>query len=259
MEVVWLALALLVLWEVAARAVPTLFFPPFSTIALTFSATWLSSDPLTLFTSEVARDHAIPSMLRFFAGYGAAALMGITFGVVLGHWRTAGAFFNPLIRFGMSIPATALLPIAILLFGITSAMNIALIAVACLWPILINTLDGVRSIDTTWLQTARSLRLNRVRYFSAVVLPAASPSILAGMRISVGIGLILIVGSEFYAATEGIGYFLVISQRLFRLPELWATVLLLALIGIALNVIFTLIEHRLLRWHYGARASAEFA
>jgi ABC-type nitrate/sulfonate/bicarbonate transport system permease component len=255
----WLALGLLVVWEVLARAAHSLFVPPVSQIFVTMGGEWFAPDPRTLFTSDLFRDNVFPSLARFAAGYVAAAVVGIVAGAVMGVWWPAGAFFRPLVRFGMSVPAIALLTIAIAIFGITSAMNVFLIALGSVWPILINTYDGVRSIDRTVLLTARSLRLRRRRFFWTVWLPGASPSIFAGLRISLGIALVLMVASELYAATDGIGYQLVMHQRTFKMSQVWADTFLVAAIGIIANALFSLVEQRVLRWRIASRGSAELA
>ncbi|MCC5578791.1 ABC transporter permease subunit [Microtetraspora sp. AC03309] len=252
----WLLAALLVLWEVLARQAGSLFIPPFSTIVTAFADTWLSDRPVALFLSDQFRADVLPSLARLGAGYGMATVIGVCGGIVLGVWRQAGAFFNPLIRLGMAVPVTMLLPVAIVIFGITSGMNIFLIALGCLWPILVNTYDGIRGLDTTMTTAARSLRLSPRRHFLSVLLPGASPSIVAGMRISVGIGLVLMVISELFAATAGLGFFIVNQQKLFRFPELWSAILLVALLGILLNGIFELAERSVLRWHRAAKAGA---
>ncbi|MER7166076.1 ABC transporter permease [Micromonospora sp. NPDC000207] len=249
----WLLALVLLVWEVVGRWVGSLFVPPVSQIFVAFVDTWLATTPSTLFLSEQFLTDVLPSLARLGLGYGAAAAIGICAGILIGVWRPAGAFFNPLIRLGMSVPVTALLPIAIVIFGITSGMNVFLIALGCLWPILINTYDGVRGIDRTMVTAAKSLRLTRRRYFLQVLLPGASPAIFAGLRISIGIALVLMVISELYAATAGLGFYIVNQQRLFRFPELWSAIVLLALLGIAFNALFALVERVLLGWHRSAK------
>lgn len=253
----WLLAAVLVVWEVVARSSPSLFVPPVSTIARAFVDTWFSGSASTLWTSDTFRDNVGPSLGRLAAGFGLAVLVGVVGGVALGVWRPAGAFFNPLIRLGMSVPVTALLPVALVVFGITDAMNVFLIALGCVWPILINTYDGVRGIDSTMSLTSRSMRLSRRRYFTSVLLPGASPSSFAGIRVSLGISLVLMVVSELYAATNGLGYYLVNTQRLFQFPELWAAIFLIAAFGIVANSALALVERTALRWHRGVASAGD--
>ena len=131
-----------------------------------------------------------------------------------------------------------------------------LIAFVCVWPVLLNTIDGVTGIDPTLRETARVYGVSGRDRLLRIVLPAASPQIFAGMRTSLSLALILMVISEMVASTNGIGFFVLQSQRSFAIPEMWSGILLLGLLGYALNLIFVLVERRVLAWHRGARASA---
>jgi len=246
---VWLLGLLLLLWQWQATASPSLFVPPVSDALQTLRTEWFSGPASRLFLSETFRDNAFASLARATQGWLVAAMVGVSLGVVLGVWRAAWEFANPLVRFGMSIPSTVLLPIAVVLFGITSSMNVFLIAFGSMWVVLVNTMDGVRSIDETAMLTARSLRLSRFRAFTRVLVPAASPQIVTGLRVSIGIALILMVVSELFAATEGIGYYIVYHQRTFQYRKVWGAVFLLAFLGVLLNGLFALFEAWTLRWH----------
>lgn len=248
----WLIVAFGVGWEIWARWSPSLFIPTMGTILSTFADIWLSSDATRLFLSEQFWTDASASLTRAGLGWLFAAAAGIVGGVILGVWRPAAWFFDPMVRFGVSTPSTIFLPVAILIFGITSAMNIFLIAFGAVWVILINTLDGVRSLDRTTVLTARSLRLGRMRYLFKIVVPGASPQIFTGLRVSIGIALILMIVAELFAASEGLGFFISFSQRRFNYPNMWAGILLVGLIGIAANTLFAIVEARVLRWHRGA-------
>ena len=135
-------------------------------------------------------------------------------------------------------------------------MKVLIIAFACVWPILLNAIDGVAGVDAALLETARSYGvrpLDRLRY---VIVPAALPQIFAGLRTSLSIAVIVMVVSEMVASTNGIGFFILESQSSFAIAEMWSGILLLGILGYVLNLTFTHIERRLLRWHRGARASA---
>ncbi|MDE0494783.1 MAG: ABC transporter permease [Acidimicrobiaceae bacterium] len=248
----WLIVAFGVGWEIWARWADSLFIPTMGTILSTFTDIWLSNDATQLFLSDQFWTDASASLTRAGLGWFFAAAAGIVGGVILGVWRQAAWFFDPIVRFGVSTPSTIFLPVAILIFGITSAMNIFLIAFGAVWVILINTLDGVRSLDRTTVLTARSLRLGRVRYLFKIVVPGASPQIFTGLRVSIGIALILMIVAELFAASEGLGFFISFSQRRFNYPNMWAGILLVGLIGIAANTLFAIVEARVLRWHRGA-------
>ncbi|WP_162941801.1 ABC transporter permease [Desertimonas flava] len=254
---VWLLAALLLLWQWAASRSTSLFFPPVSTIFSTVREEFFSGSVGTLFTTETFRENVFASLSRAGRGWLFALIIGTTVGVIVGMSRNVAFALTPLIRFLMSIPATVLLPLAVVLFGVTSSMNVFLIAFGSMWVILVNTMDGVRHIDETSLLTARSLHLSRWRTFFKVLLPGASPQIFSGIRISIGIGLILMVVSELFAAASGIGYYIVYAQRMFNYNQVWAGVFLLAIIGILVNLIAVTIERRVLRWHIQSRSHNE--
>lgn len=249
----WLLALLMGVWEVVARRRESLFFPPVSEIVATVRDEFLSGPATRAFLSETFMDNVVPSLSRAGRGWAIAVVVGISVGVLLGVWRNGAALFSPLVRFGMSIPATVLLPLAVVLFGVTSSMNVFLIAFGSVWVVLVNTMDGVRHIDDTAMTTARSLRLSRTRTFTSVLLPGASPQIFSGLRVSIGITLILMVVSELFAATSGIGYYIVYAQRTFRYEQVWAGVFVLGAIGILVNLAYAVIERWLLRWHIQAR------
>jgi ABC-type nitrate/sulfonate/bicarbonate transport system permease component len=163
---------------------------------------------------------------------------------------------DPLTHFLRSVPAPVMIPPALVLLGLGSGMKIAVIAFGAVWPILLNTIDGVRSQDPTTLEMARAYGIRGTERLRRIVLPAASPQIFAGLRTSLSIALILMVISEMVASTNGIGNFVLQSQRTFAIPDMWSGILLLGLLGIALSMAFALIERRVLRWHRGARGAA---
>ncbi|MGE0304440.1 MAG: ABC transporter permease, partial [Acidimicrobiia bacterium] len=206
------------------------------------------------FLSDLFRKHAVASLERALGGWLIAAVVGVVGGVFLGSWRPARMFFSPIIRFGMSTPSSVMLPVFIALFGITDTMVFALVAMGCTWSILLNTIDGVRTIDSTILMTATSLRLRKRDRLFKVILPGAGPQIMTGLRITLGLSLILVVISELYVSTHGVGYYLGASQRSFKYVPMWSAVFLLALCGLVLNALFALFEGRVLRWHHRSKA-----
>jgi ABC-type nitrate/sulfonate/bicarbonate transport system permease component len=132
-------------------------------------------------------------------------------------------------------------------------MRVSLIAFGSVWPILLNTIDGVRTVDPVQMDTARSLRLPFSARMRRIVLPAAMPKIMAGMRVSLSLAVILMVVSELVASTNGIGYRILNAQMVLLLTDMWCWMLLLALLGFGLNAAFVQVERRVLAWHRGAR------
>jgi ABC-type nitrate/sulfonate/bicarbonate transport system permease component len=249
----WAVLIVLVaIWQVAAAAGDSIFFPPPSEIVGRMQALWLSAGPPFFFTDAVAED-VLPSLGRMFAGWGIAAVVGIAVGMAVGSSRVAADVSQPVVNFLRSTPGPALLPVFLVIFGTGTTMRVSLIAFGTVWPILLNTIEGVRTVEPVQLETARAFGLGRWARIRRVVLPAAMPKILAGLRVAVAIALILMVISELVAATDGIGHQLVSAQQLFLLTDMWAGILLLAGLGYLLNLLFQTIESRMLRWHRGAR------
>jgi ABC-type nitrate/sulfonate/bicarbonate transport system permease component len=189
-------------------------------------------------------------------GYGIAIVVAISGGVGLGLSRRARLAVNPIVEFLRAIPPPAMLPFAMLVLGIGDAMKVFLIAFVCLWPILLNTIDGVTGVDLTLRETTRVYGANSVDKIRLVIMPAAAPQIFAGMRTSLSLALILMVISEMRASTNGIGFFVLQSQRSFAIPEMWSGIFLIGILGYSLNAVFVLIERWVLRWHRAARASA---
>lgn len=240
-------LVLLVLWGVLSAGSKTFYFPPLTDILTTFKDTWLFK--------RVGSD-VVPSLERMFGGFAIAVVLGVVGGLMLGLSARARRAAAPIVEFLRAIPPPALLPFAILVVGVGASMKVFIIAFVCVWPILLNTIDGVTSVDPTLRDTTRVYGIPDRDRIWRVMLPAASPQIFAGLRTAVSLALILMVISEMVASTNGIGYFVLQSQRTFAIPEMWSGILLLGILGYVLNGGFVLLERRLLRWHRGARASA---
>ena len=251
----WLGLGLeitvpiliLLLWGVLSAGSKTYYFPPLTDILTTFKDTWLFS--------RIGSD-AVPSLLRMGAGYGIAVVVAVSAGMLLGLFPRARRAAAPIVEFLRAIPPPALLPFAILVIGVGASMKIFIIAFVCVWPILLNTIDGMIGVDPTLVETTRSYGISERDRLWRVLLPAASPQIFAGLRTALSLALILMVISEMVASTNGIGYFVLQSQRTFAIPDMWSGINLLGILGYAFNGVFVLLERRLLRWHRGARASA---
>jgi ABC-type nitrate/sulfonate/bicarbonate transport system permease component len=143
----------------------------------------------------------------------------------------------------------------ILLHSIGNVQKVAFIAFFCVFPILLNTIDGVRGIDPTLVDTARSYGVRGVERVRRIVLPAALPQIVAGMRNSLSLAVIMMVLAEYFSSTSGVGYVLLISKNTFEMAPMWAAIVLIGLLGYLLNVLFLVAERRFLAWHRGWRAA----
>jgi len=154
------------------------------------------------------------------------------------------------VQFARSIPATGLVPVSITLMGIGNAPKIWLIGFVCMFPILLNTIDGVRGIERGLEDVARTFRLTRRQRIFQIQLPSAAPQIFAGMRISLAFAFIMMIVTEMVGATSGIGFVTLNAQQSFQVPLMWAGMILLGVLGAFLNILFLLVERRVLAWHY---------
>jgi ABC-type nitrate/sulfonate/bicarbonate transport system permease component len=239
--------ALLAGWQLWTAHAASPQFPRLSTILVEFRELWLFSEFGT---------HVVPSLERIALGFGIAVVAGIALGVPLGLSRWGRLLAMPHIEYWRAIPPPALLPISIvLLHSIGNVQKVSFIAFFCLFPILLNTIDGVRGIDPTLVETARSYGLGRFARIRRIVLPAALPQIVAGMRNSLSLAVIMMVLAEYFSSTSGVGYVLLVSKNTFQLAPMWAAILLIGLLGYVLNVLFLLAERRFLAWHRGWRAA----
>jgi len=237
-------LAVIPVWELISRLelVNPLFFPPMSKI--------LWSLYLLVFSGDIPYQ-ILMSLKRAAMGYFLAAVVFIPLGIAMGLFGWVHRILEVVIEMLRPIPPPAIVPVAILFFGLGDAMKVFVIFFTCAWPMLLNTIDGVRNIDRVLMDTAATFGLSRRRAVTRVILPAASPQIMTGLRISLAITLILVVISEMVGSTDGIGYFILDSQRRFKVDQMYAGMLSLAILGYALNQLFLLFYSSVLAWHKG--------
>jgi ABC-type nitrate/sulfonate/bicarbonate transport system permease component len=242
---VGLPVALVVAWWVASAGSTDFYRPPLAAIVRAFGATWTAD--------RLAADVA-PSLARLAAGYALALVAGIGLGVLIGGSRTVRALLEPLLEFLRAIPPPVLVPVFILLAGLGDRTKVLVIAFGCVWPILLNTVEGVRGRDEVLSDTCRAYGIHGGLRLRHLVLRAASPQIVTGARQALSIAIIVMVISEMIAANNGLGFTVLQFQRGFQIPEMWSGVLLLGLIGVALAFAFRLAERQVLGWYHGQRA-----
>jgi sulfonate transport system permease protein len=241
----WLPLALIAVWWIASENSTSPFFPPLSDILVETWNQWVVFG---------AWSNAVVSVRNLLIGYLVGTLIGMVGGSLLWRLRYLRVAANPVIYFLYVLPAPALLPAMIAIFGIGDMRQVALIALGSIWPTLLNTLDGMRGIDTVKFDTAKALRLGGARTFWKLVLPGAAPQIAAGLRASLNVAIVLMVVSEMVAARSGVGFFILQAQAEFAIKKMWTGILVLALLGTVLNYLFMFAERRVLRWYYRSRA-----
>jgi ABC-type nitrate/sulfonate/bicarbonate transport system permease component len=220
------------------------YLPPLSEILRAFGRVW---------TLDRLRTDVWPSVWRLAAGYALATVAGVALGTLIGRARRVAAVLEPVLEFFRAIPPPVLVPVIMLFAGIGDSMKVIVVAFGCVWPILLNTVAGVRAVDEVLTDTCRSYGIAGPSRLYHLILRSASPQIVTGMRQALSIGIILMVISEMFAASSGLGFTIVQFQRSFAIPDMWSGILLLGLLGIALSLLFRLLERRVLGWYHGLR------
>src|SRR5690625_4323389 len=235
---------LLIGWVVWSSQSSSFFVPTWEQMSNALSTTWT----WCRMTTDV-----FPSVGRLIAGIILSIVLGIVVGLLVGSFRWLRQLTEPTMEFFRAIPPTVLIPVFMLLIGIGDDMKIAVIVLGAVWPILLNTIEGVRSMDEVLASTSQTYRIDgfaRIRY---LILPSAMPQIMAGIRQSLSIALILMVISEMFASSSGLGYTIIQFQRSFAIPEMWSGIVVLGLIGVIMSFIFQLVERNVLKWYHGQR------
>ncbi|WP_219468751.1 ABC transporter permease [Nonomuraea rhizosphaerae] len=236
-------LLVLVWWLVSGGS---FYLPDPLKVVRAFWDTWVSAR---------AFEDVLPSLGRLLLGYVAATLLGVGLGVLVGLSPRLRATLEPVLEFFRAIPPPVLVPLLMLLAGIDTPMKVLVIVSGCVWPILLNTVEGVRALDEVLADTCRMYGVRGGSRLRRFVLRGASPQIMAGLRQALSIGIILMVISEMFASSSGLGFTIVLFQRQFQIAEMWSGILLLGLIGLALSFLFRLLERRVLSWYYGSGAA----
>ncbi|HEV7416856.1 MAG TPA: ABC transporter permease [Tianweitania sediminis] len=190
---------------------------------------------------------------RMFWGWLIASLIGVALGAAIGTSPKLRAYLAPMLEFLRPLPASATIPVAIAVLGLSDGMVLAVIAFGALWPVLLATIHGFAAVEPRLYEVGRALRLSRATVIAKIALPSASPDILAGMRLGLTVALILSVVCEMIAGRDGLGNWILLAARSFRAPDLYAGVILLGLLGYFTAIAIGLLEARLLVWRSRAR------
>lgn len=235
---------LLLLWELSARTgfVEAFIWPTVTSVV----ETWVTS----ILRGDIPAAVAV-TLRRVAIGFSVATVLAIALGLLMGYFSTVYFLLEPPTEVFRPIPVSALVPVAILFLGIGDEMKSAMVIYASFFPILINTYSGVKNVDPVLIDTARTFGLSNWEIVRDVILRAASPFILTGMRISLAVSLVIVVVSEMIAGGDGIGYFILDAERAFRVKHMYAGIITVGIIGYMLNVLFLLVERRLMTWHTG--------
>jgi NitT/TauT family transport system permease protein len=231
----------LALWESAPRLglVNITFFPPLSEV---LSAWW------QLLISGDLTDHLVASLTRSFAGFFLAILVSIPLGLAIGWWKPVAQYLNPLLETFRNTAALAILPVFILLLGLGETSKIAIVFYACIFPLLLNTISGVRNVDPLLIKSARSMGLSPVSLFRKVIIPASVPTIFVGIRQAGAGSILVLVAAEMVGAKSGLGYLVQYTQFSFQIPEMYAGIITISIIGLIINYLLVLAEKKLTAW-----------
>ncbi|MEU1527642.1 ABC transporter permease [Nocardia rhamnosiphila] len=234
-------LAFLALWEIAPRVglVDKVFLPPFSEVAATF---------FELIGNGQLWEHVSTSLSRALTGFVIAVAIAVPLGVAIAWYRPVADFLNPVLELFRNTAALALLPVFILILGIGETSKVALVIYACTFPILLNTISGVRTVDPLLVKSARSLGFSQIALVYKVVLPAAVPTIFTGLRMAAASSILVLIAAEMVGAKAGLGYLITAAQLNFQIPDMYAGIIAIALVGLIFNAVLVFVERRLSRW-----------
>jgi ABC-type nitrate/sulfonate/bicarbonate transport system permease component len=232
---------LLAVWQSSGHAMASPNWPPVSEIAKALAAGVASGELIQIFSS---------SLYRMLVGYGIGVAAALVVGLLMASTRLVHAALEPVVELLRPIPVPAIVPPLILLLGVDDALKIFIVAFSGFFPVLVNTIAGVRAVDPIGVNVARTLGVGRFRTALRVVLPASLPYVLAGMRVSLSLALIVTVVAEMIAGSSGIGYYILTMQYALRASDMYAAIFVLAAVGYGLNRGFVAIERRVLHWYY---------
>jgi NitT/TauT family transport system permease protein len=210
------------------------------------STSWLA----WVFSGELIRD-TIGSMTRVLVGFFIGAGLALPLGLAMGASQRVYAWMNPLVQILRPIPPIAYIPLSILWFGLGNPPAIFLIALGAFFPILINTIAGVRHVDSIYIRAARNLGVNQRTMFTRVMLPAATPYILSGMRIGIGTAFIVVIVAEMIAVNNGLGFRILEAREYFWSDKIIAGMFSIGMLGLAIDMAMNTLNNHLLRWHRG--------
>ncbi|MBG0568585.1 ABC transporter permease [Actinoplanes sp. NEAU-A11] len=233
--------ALALVWEIFPRLglVDAVFLPPLSEVLVAWK---------DLLVSGELWSHTEASLARSAAGFGLAILVAVPLGLLIGWYTPVANLLNPLLEVFRNTAALAILPVFVLILGLGETSKVAIIFYGCTWPILLNTVSGVRTVDPLLIKSARSLGLGPVRLFQKVVLPAAVPTIFTGIRLAGAASILILIAAEMVGAKAGLGYLINYAQFNFAVPDMYAGIITISAIGLLVNQLLVVTERRFSTW-----------
>ncbi|WP_240506423.1 ABC transporter permease [Thermoactinospora rubra] len=228
-------------WETLPRlgAVNPVFLPPLTEVL----TAWYD-----LLRTGQLLDHTQASLLRSLTGFALAIATAIPLGLLIGWYRPLAGFLNPVLELFRNTAALALLPVFVLILGLGETSKVAIILYACSWPILLNTIAGVRNVDPLLVKSARSMGLNAARLFQKVILPAAVPTVFTGIRLAGAYSILVLIAAEMVGAKAGLGYLINYAQLNFRVTDMYAAIITISVLGLLFNLSLVRLERRFSTW-----------
>lgn len=228
-------------WEVLPRAgiVQAMFLPPASTVI----RAWFN----LIGSGELLTNTSI-SLQRIGAGFGLAIVVIVPVGCIIGWYKGFERFLDPLIQAFRQTSALALFPVFILFFGIGEFSKISMVFWAAQWPILLGTISGIKNIDPLFVDVARTLGIRDFKLFIRIILPAAFPSIMTGIRLGAGASFLVLVAAEMIGAKSGLGFMIINAQYNFETPQMYSAILTISLLGLAVNYLLVWGERKAMAW-----------
>jgi NitT/TauT family transport system permease protein len=234
-------LGLVVLWQIMAMAkvLDPRFFP--SPIAI------IHQGYLDILSGQLISDLKI-SLVRILIGFLAGAIPGVLLGLSMGIFKPIRYILDPIVASTYPIPKLALMPLIMLMFGLGETEKVVIIMLGVVFPVLINTAAGVLQLDKSYMDVAKSFGASRKDYYTTVALPGSLPMIFTGLKLGLGMALLLIVAAEMEGATGGIGYRIWISYSVFQITDMYVSFIVMALLGFIFTLILDELEARIVPW-----------
>ncbi|WP_454907958.1 ABC transporter permease [Variovorax gossypii] len=237
----WLLILAVVLWQAltSSAVISRIFLPPPLDVLEALRAWWASGE---------LGDALAKTLWRMGAGWLLASVCGLALAIFVSFDRRLAALLTPTLEFIRPLPAAAVIPVMVLMLGLSDKTIVAVIAFGSIWPLLLNAISGFRAIDPRLKEVAHTLELTPLQYLAKVALPGALPDIVAGLRLGLTLALILCVVAEMITLNGGIGAEILLASRNFRSAELFAGIALIGAIGYGINAVIVYAERRALRW-----------
>ena len=243
-----LPILIIALWFVATRGAPSMFFPKPELVFERFVANWLFA---------LVPVHVVPSLVRLGLGVLVAVIGGIAIGMLLGMKPGLFRIARPYLAFGRSLPGSAIVVIFLVSLGSSDFSRVMMIAYVAIFPVIMNTVDGVRGIDSVLLDAMRSYRFGRFQRTWHIYMKGSSPQVSVGIRTAISFAFMIMIVSEYFGGTNGIGYFTRESAGSFFMADMWSGMILLGILGILINAIVAYLQKHLLAWYFASRASSK--